>query len=158
MFNDRLTERAREAISLAAESALELGQNYVGTEHLLVGLIREGEGVAGKILEGNGLTDDKVIDKIATLVGTGEPIPSGQPEATPRTKRVFEHSYIEARRLGHNYIGTEHLLIAMLREGESLAVRILVELGVQPQSLYNDIMQLLSENNEGGSDEPASQP
>ncbi|MEE1014174.1 MAG: ATP-dependent Clp protease ATP-binding subunit [Clostridia bacterium] len=158
MFNDRLTERAREAISLAAESALELGQNYVGTEHLLVGLIREGEGVAGKILEDNGLTDTKVLDKIAAMVGTGEPIPSGQPEATPRTKRVFEHSYIEARRLGHNYIGTEHLLIAMLREGESLAVRILVELGVQPQNLYNDIMQLLSESNEGGSGEPASQP
>lgn len=79
MFEDRLTERARVAISNAAEAALELGHNYVGTEHLLVGLIREGEGVAGKILEANGLTDEKVIERIAALVGTGEPIEMGQP-------------------------------------------------------------------------------
>lgn len=160
MFDDRLTERAREAIAFAAEAALELGHNYVGTEHLLVGLIREGEGVAGKILEANGLSEDKVIDRIAAMTGTNEPIPMGQPEATPRTKRVFEHSYIEARRLGHNYIGTEHLLIAMLRESESLAVRILVDLGVQPQTLYQDIMRLLSEGGaeEGGAEtQPVNQ-
>ncbi len=146
MFEDRLTERAKIAINNAAEAAMELGHNYVGTEHLLVGLIREGDGVAGKILEANGLTDDKVIDLIAEMIGTGAPIDNIQPEATPRTKRVFEHSYIEARRLGHNYIGTEHLLIALLRESESVAVRILVELGVQPQTLYNDIIRLLNEN------------
>lgn len=157
MFNDRLTERAREAITNAAEAALSLGHNYVGTEHLLMGLIREGEGVAGKILEANGITEEKVEEKIIALVGAGEPIPMGQPEATPRTKRVFENSYVEARRLGHNYIGTEHLLIAQLREGESLAVRILVELGIQPRALYNDIMQLLSENGEGAQ-ESASEP
>ena len=160
MFDDRLTERAREAIAFSAEAALELGHNYVGTEHLLVGLIREGEGVAGKILEANGLDEDKVIDRIAAMTGTGEPIAMGQPEATPRTKRVFEHSYVEARRLGHNYIGTEHLLIAMLRESESLAVRILVDLGVQPQALYQDIMRLLSEDGaeeSGGASQPINQ-
>ncbi len=155
MFDDRLTERAREAIALGAEAALELGHNYVGTEHLLVGLIREGEGVAGKILEVNGLSEEKVIDRIAAMTGTNEPIPMGQPEATPRTKRVFEHSYIEARRLGHNYIGTEHLLIAMLRETESLATRILLDLGVQPQVLYQDIMRLLSE---GSAEESGTEP
>ena len=154
MFEDRLTERAKIAINNAAEAAMELGHNYVGTEHLLVGLIREGDGVAGKILEANGLTDDKVIDLIAEMIGTGAPIDNIQPEATPRTKRVFEHSYIEARRLGHNYIGTEHLLIALLRESESVAVQILVELGVQPQNLYNDIIRLLNENAaEGGTAE-----
>ena len=146
MFEDRLTERAKTAINNAAEAAMELGHNYVGTEHLLVGMIREGEGVAGKILEANGLTDDKVIDLIAEMIGTGAPIENGQPEATPRTKRVFEHSYIEARRLGHSYIGTEHLLIALLRESESVAVQILAELGVQPQMLYNDIIRLLNES------------
>ena len=155
MFEDRLTERARVAISNAAEAALELGHNYVGTEHLLVGLIREGEGVAGKILEANGLTDEKVIERIAALVGTGEPIEMGQPEATPRTKRVFEHSYIEARRLGHSYIGTEHLLIALLRESESIAVRILLDLDIKPQNLYNDILRLLNENaGEDGGETP----
>ena len=154
MFEDRLTERAREAIAYSAEAALELGHNYVGTEHLLIGLIREGEGVAGKILESNGLDDEKVIDKIAAMIGTAEPIPMGQPEATPRTKRVFEHSYIEAQRMGHNYVGTEHLLIAILRESECLAVRILRELGIQPQELYRDIMQLLNDNPIGDA-EPA---
>ncbi len=148
MYEDRLTERARTAIGYGAEAALELGQNYVGTEHLLIGLIREGEGVAGKILEANGVDDEKVIEKIAAMVGTGEPIPSGQPEATPRTKRVFEHSYIEAQRMGHNYVGTEHLLIAILRENECLAVRILASLGVQPRDLYRDVMQLLNEGAE----------
>ena len=150
MFEDRLTERAKIAINLAAEAALELGHNYVGTEHLLIGLIREGDGVAGKILEANQITDDKVIDRIAALIGTGEPIMEGNPEATPRTKRVFEHSYVEARRLGHNYVGTEHLLIAILRESESIAVKILFDLDIYPQKLYNEIMRLLSDNLGGG--------
>ncbi len=146
MFEDRLTERAKEALNLAAEAALEMGQNYVGTEHLLVGLIRESGGVAGKILEANNLTDSEVCKKINNLIGTGEPLNGVQPEATPRTKRVLQNSYIEARRLGHNYVGTEHLLIATLRESESIAVKILIELGVSPQKLYSDIMNLLNEN------------
>ena len=153
MFRDRLTECAKAAISDAAEAALEMGHDYVGTEHLLVGLIREKDGVAGKILEANGLTDEAVMNRIAEMVGTKPPIAEGQPEATPRTKRVFEHSYIEAQRLGHSYVGTEHLLIAMLRESESFAVRILREQGVEPQNLYQDIMQLLRE----GGGEPSEE-
>ena len=153
MFRDRLTECAKAAISDAAEAALEMGHDYVGTEHLLVGLIREKDGVAGKILEANGLTDEAVMNRIAEMVGTKPPIAEGQPEATPRTKRVFEHSYIEAQRLGHSYVGTEHLLIAMLREGESFAVRILREQGIEPQNLYQDIMQLLRE----GGGEPSEE-
>ncbi len=145
MFEDRLTERAKEALNYSAEAALEMGQNYVGTEHLLIGLIREGEGVAGKILEANNITDDAVEEKIDALIGLGEPIESGSPEATPRTKRVLQNSYIEARRLGHNYVGTEHLLIATLRESESIAVKILAELGVSPQKLYSEIMGLIRE-------------
>ena len=156
MFEDRLTERAKAAISYGADAALEMGHNYVGTEHILIGLIREDGGVAGRILEANDLTEEKVADKIAQMVGIGEPIEEGRPEATPRTKRVFEHSYIEARRLGHNYIGTEHLLIALLRESESVAVRVMAELGVSPQTLYNDIMRLLNENS-SDEEEPHSE-
>ena len=142
---DRLTEKAKEALNYAAEAAVEMGQNYVGTEHLLVGLIREKDGVAGKILEANNITDEQVIEKIDALIGTGEPISGINPEATPRTKRVIENSYREARSMGHNYVGTEHLLIAILRESESIGVKILLELGVSPQKLYNNIRSLLSD-------------
>ncbi len=145
MFQDRLTECAKVAITCAAEAAMELGHNYVGTEHLLVGLLREEEGAGGKILEANGLTEEAIVEKIAAMVGTASPIEEGEPEATPRTKRVFERSYVEAQRLGHSYIGTEHLLIAILREGESFGVRILLELNVNPQNLYQDILKLLNE-------------
>lgn len=155
MNENRFTEKAKDALNYAAEAALELGQDYVGTEHLLVGLIRESDGVAGKILEANNVTDDGAIEKIDALIGTNSPIQGVDPEATPRTKRVLENSYIEARRLGHNYVGTEHLLIAILRESESIAVRILIELGVSPQKLYNDIMSLLRE---GGDMEESENP
>lgn len=151
-MSDRLTERAKQALNLAADAALDMGQSYVGTEHLLIGLIREGEGVAGKILEANNVTDEIVIEKVDALIGVGEPLDEGQPEATPRTKRVIQNSYVEARRLGHNYIGTEHLLIAILRENESIAVKILLEMGVSPQKLYNEILALLNESE--GVDEP----
>ena len=149
MFEDRLTEKAKEALNYAAEAALEMGQNYVGTEHLLVGLIRESDGVAGKILEANEIGDEQVIEKIDALIGTGEPISGITPEATPRTKRVIQNSYVEARRMGHSYVGTEHLLIAVLRESESIAVKILLELGVSPQKLYNEILGLLSDGGAG---------
>ena len=155
MFEDRLTEKAKDALNHAAEAALEMGQNYVGTEHLLMGLIRETDGVAGKILESNNITDEKVEEKIDALIGTGEPISGVSPEATPRTKRVLQNSYIEARRLGHNYVGTEHILIALLRESESIAVKILLELGISPQKLYSEIMGLLNENTPSGTDEDA---
>ncbi len=145
MFEDRLTEKAKIALNNAAEAALELGHTYVGTEHLLVGLVRETEGVAGKILEANNLSDEQIIEKIDALIGTGEPLNNITPEVTPRTKRVMQNSYVEARRLGHNYVGTEHLLIAILREAESIAVKILVELSVSPQKLYNEILDLLND-------------
>ena len=149
MFEDRLTEKAKEALNYAAEAALEMGQNYVGTEHLLVGLIRESDGVAGKILEANEISDEQVIEKKNALIGTGEPISGITPEATPRTKRVIQNSYVEARRMGHSYVGTEHLLIAVLRESESIAVKILLELGISPQKLYNEILGLLSDGGAG---------
>ncbi len=162
MYEKKLTERAQNAINLAAQSAMEMGHNYVGTEHILMGLIREGGGVASKVLAENGITDSKVISKIEFFVGTDLPLNSPSISFTPRTKSIFERSYSESRRLGHNYIGTEHLLIALLRESESLAMRILADLDINPQKLYADILKLMNENNfgeihsEGPSGDPIS--
>ena len=152
MFENKFTERAQTAINLAAESAMELGHNYVGTEHLLLGLIKEGEGVAAKILEANNINENNVTEKIDELIGTGEPTNIQPAGFTPRTKYVLEHSYNESRRFGHNYIGTEHILISILRERDSVAVRILSELGASAQGLFNDIVNTLSsgESDMGG--------
>lgn len=152
MFENKFTERAQTAINLAAESAMELGHNYVGTEHLLLGLIKEGEGVAAKILEANNINESNVTEKIDELVGMGEPTNIQPAGFTPRTKYVLEHSYNESRRFGHNYIGTEHILISILRERDSVAVRILSELGASAQGLFNDIVNTLSsgESDMGG--------
>ncbi len=146
MFEQKLTERAKNAINLAGQAAMEMGHNYIGTEHLLLGLIREGGGVAAKILLDNGATSKKVENKIDFFVGVDLPINNPALSFTPRTKSVLEHSYSEARKLGHNYIGTEHILIALLRESESLAVRILSDLSVNIQKVYSDIVRLMNEN------------
>ncbi|MBE7011368.1 MAG: ATP-dependent Clp protease ATP-binding subunit [Ruminococcaceae bacterium] len=148
MFEQKLTERAREAIMLSEDCAKEMGHNYIGTEHLLWGLISEGEGVAAKALETNGLTADKVEKKIDVFVGTGKPLEKISTGFTPRTKSVLERSYAEAMRLGHGYIGTEHILISLLREGESLAVRILSDSGINIQKLYRDIIKAVNEEGE----------
>ena len=149
MFEQKLTERAKSAINLAGQCAMDMGHNYIGTEHLLLGLVKEGGGVAAKVLAENGVTDSKIISKIEFFVGTDLPINNPGIGFTPRTKSVLEHSYTEARRLNHNYIGTEHILIAILRENESLAVRIIADLDVSPQKLYSDIMKLMNDNNFG---------
>ncbi len=149
MFEQKLTERAKSAINLSGNSAMEMGHNYIGTEHLLLGLIREGTGVAAKILASSGLTPKKIEEKIDFFVGTDLPLGNTSLSFTPRTKSVLENSYSEARKLGHGYIGTEHILIALLRENESLAVRILIDLGVNIQKVYSDIIRLVSENGLG---------
>ena len=144
-MNGRFTEKAEKAISYSQESAMMLGHNYVGTEHLLLGLIKEGGGVAAKILMSNGITESKVVKEINEL-GIGNS--SNQVQLlgfTPRTKRVLEISFREARRMYQNYIGTEHLLIGVLKEGESIAVRILYNLNIDPQKLYTDLLKILSD-------------
>ena len=153
MFEQKLTERAKAAINIAGKSAMELGHNYIGTEHLLLGLVREGGGVAARVLAENGVTDQKIINKIDFFVGCDLPINSNAIGFTPRTKSVLEHSYTEAQKLGHGYIGTEHILAALLRENESLAVRILSDLDTDVQKLYSDVIKVLNENShsEGGS-------
>lgn len=145
----RFTEKAEKAIALAQQSAMELGHNYVGTEHLLLGLVKEGTGVAANVLQSQGVTEDKVIKEIDGLIGKGDQ-PGQQPTGfTPRTKRVLELSFKESRRMGHSYIGTEHLLLGIMREGESVAVRILMDLGVDPQKLLAEIVKLLKEETAG---------
>lgn len=152
----RFTKKAENAINLSQECALQLGHTYVGTEHLLLGLVKEGTGVAARVLQSQSVTEDKIIKEIDELIGRGDN-DGGQPlDFTPRTKRVFELSLREARRLGHNYIGTEHLLLGIMREGESVAVRILMDLGVDPQKLFNDIVKLLNDEVPGAAGEPKS--
>ncbi|MCR4435175.1 MAG: ATP-dependent Clp protease ATP-binding subunit [Clostridiales bacterium] len=152
----RFTEKAEKVIAYSQESALLLGHNYVGTEHLLLGLVKEGTGVAARVLQSQGVSEDKVLKEIEELIGRGEETGQQPLGFTPRTKRVLELSFREARKMGHNYIGTEHLLLGIMREGESVAVRILMDLGVDPQKLLNEIVKMLSEEAPGSTGEPKS--
>ena len=145
----RFTNRAERAIELAGEIAAELGHNYIGTEHLLAGLIREGNGLAYRVLTEQGITEEKVINLIEGLIGSSEPLEEVPRGFTPRTKRVIEISFVEAKRLNNNFIGTEHLLLAIMKEGDSVASRIIAELGVDIQKLFNDLLKTLSEDNSG---------
>jgi len=150
----RFTEKAERAVNLSQESAMALGHNYVGTEHLLLGLIKEGSGVAAKVLQNQGITEEKVLKEIEELIGHGEYTGEQPLGFTPRTKRVLELSFREARRMGHNYIGTEHLLIGILKEGESVAVRILMDLGLEPQKLYSEVLKMFTEEAPGAAGVP----
>ena len=148
------TNRAKKAIELADSLAIELGHNYIGTEHILYGLVKEGSGVASKVLQNQGIEPDMIIDEIVSLVGNDSPITQTL-GFTPRTKRVIENAFIEARKLGYNYIGTEHILIGILREADSIATRILLELNVNIPRLYGEIVRVINEgedftSNEGG--------
>jgi len=152
----RFTEKAERALSLSQESAMRLGHSYVGTEHLLLGLVREGTGIAARVLMGQGVTEEKILKEIDELIGRGEATQYQALDFTPRTKRVLELSLREARSQGQNYIGTEHLLLGIMREGDSVAVRILIDLGIDPQKLLNDIVRMLREESPGPAGEPKS--
>ena len=145
------TNRAKKAIDIANEVAMELGHNYIGTEHILYGLIKEGSGVAAKVLENQGIEPDMVIDKIVELVGNETPV-NETIGFTPRSKRVIENAFIEARKLGYNYIGTEHMLLGILKEGDSIAARILVELNTNIPKLYNEIVKVINEGEDYNGD------
>lgn len=145
MIYGRFTKKAETALLHARECAIALGHNYIGTEHILWGLVREGTGIAASVLLNNGVNEERIRNKIKELIGTGDG--STQNLAyTPRTKRVLELSYAEARRMGQNYIGTEHILIGIMREGESVAVKILMDLGVDIRKLYEGVLTNLSED------------
>lgn len=126
---ERFTERARQVIVLSQEAARELKHNYIGTEHFLIGLLREEEGIAARVLKKLGFTDDQVMSQIQRIIGEGEEATSGQIPFTPRSKKIIEMALREALSLGHNYIGTEHLLLAFVRENEGVGARIISELG-----------------------------
>ena len=149
----KFTARAEKALEYAQEVAMELGHNYIGTEHLLYGLVEEGTGVASKVLQNQGLTSESVKQAIEEIVGVGEEIEdANEISFTPRSKRVIENAFLEARRLGTEYIGTEHLLIGIMKEGDCVATRIMLEENVNPQGLYNELVKVLSEEGEENSE------
>ena len=131
----KFTKKAEKAVEIAEKIAIQLGHNYVGTEHILYGLVKEGTGIASKVLENQNITPDAVLEKIEELVGIGEQKNTGTMGLTPRTKRVIENAFREAKRLNSEYIGTEHLLIGIMREADSVAVRIMLQLNLEPQKL-----------------------
>ena len=150
------TSRAKKAIEIANNAAIELGHRYIGTEHILYGLAKEGSGVASKVIEKQGITPEDILNITVELVGRETPIEETL-GFTPRTKRVIENAFIEARKLGYNYIGTEHILIGLLREGDSIATRILLELNINIPKFYGEIIKVINEgenlssNNENNS-------
>ncbi|GAB3456167.1 ATP-dependent Clp protease ATP-binding subunit [Kineococcus endophyticus] len=141
---ERFTDRARRVVVLAQEEARMLNHNYIGTEHILLGLIHEGEGVAAKALESLGISLDAVREQVQEIIGQGQQAPSGHIPFTPRAKKVLELSLREALQLGHNYIGTEHILLGLIREGEGVAAQVLVKLGADLNRVRQQVIQLLS--------------
>jgi len=141
---ERFTDRARRVVVLAQEEARMLNHNYIGTEHILLGLIHEGEGVAAKALESLGISLEAVRSQVEEIIGQGQQAPSGHIPFTPRAKKVLELSLREALQLGHNYIGTEHILLGLIREGEGVAAQVLMKLGADLSRVRQQVIQLLS--------------
>jgi ATP-dependent Clp protease ATP-binding subunit ClpC len=142
---ERFTERAREVVVLAQDEARALRHNYIGTEHILLGLLREEEGLAARVLESLAITVEEVRAQVARIIGPGdEPIVSGQIPFTPRAKKVLELSLREALSLKHNYIGTEHILLGLVRENEGVAARILLDFDADAEKIRNEIMRVLA--------------
>ena len=148
----KFTAKAEKAIELAQDIAVELGHNYIGTEHILYGLAEEGTGVASRVLEEQGIAPENIKEEIVEIIGQSDPIED--PDSlgfTPRCKRIIENAYLYARRMNSDYIGTEHILIGILHEGDSVATRILLDLNADPQQIYNELVKVLSDE-EGNSD------
>ena len=141
---ERFTDRARRVVVLAQEEAKMLNHNYIGTEHILLGLIHEGEGVAAKALESLEISLEAVREQVQEIIGQGQQAPTGHIPFTPRAKKVLELSLREALQLGHNYIGTEHILLGLIREGEGVAAQVLVKLGADLNRVRQQVIQLLS--------------
>ncbi|MEE1649454.1 ATP-dependent Clp protease ATP-binding subunit [Brachybacterium sp. J144] len=141
---ERFTDRARRVVVLAQDEARLLNHNYIGTEHILLGLIHENEGVGAKALEALGVTLDAVREQVRDIIGEGNQTPSGHIPFTPRAKKVLELSLREALQLGHNYIGTEHILLGLLREGEGTAVKVLSRLKAEPSAVRQEVIERLS--------------
>jgi ATP-dependent Clp protease ATP-binding subunit ClpA len=157
---ERFTDRARRVVVLAQEEARALNHNCVGPEHVLLGLVREGQGLAAKALTELGVDLSAVRQQIEELIGRGQQSPSGRIPFTPRTKKVLELSLREAIQLGHNYIGTEHILLAVLREGDNVGAQVLVRMGTDLNQVRVEVLKLLSgaaASSLGGSAEPSGE-
>jgi ATP-dependent Clp protease ATP-binding subunit ClpC len=141
---ERFTDRARRVVVLAQEEARMLNHDYIGTEHILLGLLREGDGIAAKALESLEISLEVVRREVGEIIGRGKQAPSGHIPFTPRAKKVLELSLREAQQLGHDYIGTEHILLGLLREGEGVAAQVLVRLGADLNRVRQQVIQLLA--------------
>jgi ATP-dependent Clp protease ATP-binding subunit ClpA len=141
---ERFTERARQSVVLAQDEARALKHNYIGTEHLLLGLLREEDGLAARVLESLDITVEEVRAQVARIVGQGDEVPVGQIPFTPRAKKVLELALREALSLGHNYIGTEHILLGLVRENEGVATRILLEFDADAEKVRDEVLRMLS--------------
>jgi ATP-dependent Clp protease ATP-binding subunit ClpA len=141
---ERFTERARQVVVLAQDEARALKHNYIGTEHILLALIREEEGLAARVLESLDLTVEEVRYQVARIVGQGDEILTGQIPFTPRAKKVLDFSLREALALGHKYIGTEHILLGIVRENEGVAARILLDFDADAERIRNEVIRMLS--------------
>ena len=146
---DKFTERAKKVLVLAQEEAQRFNHNYIGTEHLLLGLVREGEGIAAKVLSNLGVELNKVRSAVEFIIGRGDRMVIGDISLTPRAKKVIELSVEEARRLNHNHIGTEHLLLGLVREGEGIAAGVLESLGVNLEKVRSQVIQVVSQSGPG---------
>src|SRR5437762_12267146 len=148
---ERFTDRARRVVVLAQEEARMLNHNYIGTEHLLLGLIHEGEGVAAKALESMNISLEAVRSQVEDIIGQGQAAPTGHLPFTPRAKKVLELSLREALKRGHNYIGTEHMLLGLVREGQGVAAQVLHKLGADLDRVRQQVIGLLQDRtSEGG--------
>jgi ATP-dependent Clp protease ATP-binding subunit ClpC len=140
---ERFTDRARRVVVQAQEEARTLNHDYIGTEHILRGLIHEGGGTGAKALESLGISLDTVRQQVQEIIGQGQHAPSGHIPFTPRAKKVLELSLSESKALGHQYIGTEHILLGLIREGDGVAAQVLVELGADLNRVRQQVIQLL---------------
>jgi ATP-dependent Clp protease ATP-binding subunit ClpC len=155
---DKFTDRARKVLTLAQDEAQRFNHNYIGTEHLLLGLVREGEGVAARVLENMNVELPKVRTAVEFIIGRGDRPVVGEVGLTPRAKRVIELAIDEARRLGHNYIGTEHLLLGLVREGEGIAAGVLESLGVSLDKVRHEVIRVLSQSSSAGPTQETRRP
>jgi ATP-dependent Clp protease ATP-binding subunit ClpA len=151
---ERFTDRARRVMVLAQEEARLLDHNYIGTEHLLLGLIHEGEGVAAQALESLGVSLPAVRQQVEQIIGRGQQPPSGRIPFTPRAKKVLELSRREALAMGHNYVGTEHILLGLIREGDGVAAQVLVRMGADLNRVRQQVIRILSGHQDQDKDEP----
>jgi ATP-dependent Clp protease ATP-binding subunit ClpC len=156
---ERFTERARQVVVFAQDEARSLGHNYIGTEHLLLGLLRDEEGLAARVLESFGVTLDEGRTRVERIVGRGEEVPVGQIPFTPRGKKALECSLRRAISLGHNYIGTEHILLGLASVSDGVALRVLLDFGVGPDKVHDGVIRMLSgPAQQRASGEPVAEP